>query len=387
MSTKILIVGSAIDHNLIRFITSVKASDKRDTIILDVLHTNPHIYSNSESELSEIKSSIRNLYIMERFFWRYLYKINQLPRFFDLLICLLKIKRNEYDVINIHYMSPYFFPLWSVLKGKAKKMVISPWGSDVYRIGRLKTCMIRQCYQGTDYVTSGSSKFKKDIIEKFDVEDSKFVDIGFGSIMIDEICNNTRISKEEAKKKMGIDGRYVVVCGYNASSGQQHLAVISALEKVKMQLPENYILLFPMTYVKQDSYMSEVKKRLDESLIPYIIYDDYLTEEEQVYLRKCTDIFIHVQTTDAFSASVQEYLLCDTIVINGNWVRYPDLEKWGLPYLLIDSIDDISKVICRIVEGNEEIHISENLKKSIISRGYSKQANKWVQFYNYISES
>lgn len=386
MSVKILLVGSAVDRHLIRLVTNIKANDNKNDIIFDVLHTNPQIHANLEYRLPEIEGSIRYLYTVKRHFGSHMNKISVVTRFIDIIICLSRIKRNEYDVVNIHYMSPYYFPVWSLLKRKGRKIMISPLGSDVYRVGGLKAWMIKQCYKKTDYVSAGSDKFKNDIRAKFHISPLKFVSLGFGSTMNDKVFSNTNLSKEEAKNKLGLSGNFVIVCGYNGSPGQQHLKIISALSMIRERFPENFILIFPMTYAKREDYTNEVRQLLDSSLLPYIIYDNYLKDDDLFCLRKCADIFIHVQITDAFCASVQEYLLCDVTVINGEWIRYPDLEKWGIPYILINSISDLAEKVCKVVEGREQVNIPEGLKLDIISRGYSSQAEKWLQFYTNIAE-
>lgn len=380
MAAKILIIGSAVDRNLIRLVNNIKKNDAFKELIIDVLDTNPPLHYKLKARLSELTIEIRKLYIVKDVKEKNPL-LKNIKHFINLFNSINDIKNNEYDIINIHYMSGKYLPLMHLISKKGRNLMITPWGSDVYRVKGLNKWMIKQAYKQADYISFGSEKFRNDIQSVFDLPVSKFVELSFGSEMIDLVHENTELDKEDAKIKLNIGGRYVIVCGYNASAGQQHLRIIESLISIKKDLPENTILLFPMTYAKNDAYISMVKEALDKSSFKYISFDEFLNNDELLYLRKCADIFIHVQISDAFSATIQESLLCDTKIINGGWLKYDDLEKWGVPYIVVESLETLGEAVKKVVAGEQNIVIPKQLKQDILSRGYKSQAKKWINFY------
>lgn len=377
MNVNILFIGSAIDPNLIRLIQNIKKYDADNKIILDVLHINPR--PNFDNRLNEVRSCVRNLFFVKKV------GDNRLIAYFTRLVNIYtgmsNLRNADYDLINIHYSSAYYSFFYPILMRKGRKIMITPWGSDIYRISKLQSLIMKKLYDKADYISCVNGKFKQDVFDKFSIPEAKYVELGFGSTMIDKIILNENISRNEAKDKLGLSKKYVIVCGYNASIGQQHIEIINALSSIKNNLPENVMLVFPMTYAKNAAYIEEVKQTLIESTMPFVVYEDYLNEDVLLYLRKCADVFVHIQISDAFSASVQEYILCDTIVITGEWVRYPSLESWGIPYVLLKSIEDLSKVLCEVILNGELFQILPSLKLEIQSKGYKTQAQKWIDFF------
>ncbi len=379
MPIKILIIGSAVDRNLIRLINNLKKYDYSENLLIDVFHTNSPEHNKLKYRLSELTPMINQLLLItdcktkNKFFGNLLHIIKLINK-------VKKIKDNEYDMINIHYISGIYFFIIKTLKRKGKKILFSPWGSDVYRVKGLNNWLIKQTYKCSDIVSYSSNQFKNDIKEKFLVPEYKFEHLSFGSEIFDIIYENNTLSREDAKVLLGISG-FVIVCGYNASSGQQHIEIINALNKISHKLQRDIILLFPMTYARKDSYICEVKKLLNQSDYNYIIYEDFFNNNELLYLRKCADLFIHIPKTDAFSATVQEYLLTDTPIILGSWLKYPDLEKWSVPYFKIEEISDLGTAIDDVINKRYVFSITDELKKDILSRGYKNQTCKWIDFY------
>ena len=201
-----------------------------------------------------------------------------------------------------------------------------------------------------------------------------------GTDTIDAINAQKKLSKEEAKMQLGLTKLYVITCGYNASPSQNHHKILDAIEKIRTQLPENVCLVFPFTYGGTELYKDEIMQRLEACGINYVMYTDFLSLNELVALRKSSDVFIHMQSSDAFSASVQEYLLCDTVVINAAWLRYPTLEIFGKPYIQIDTFEQLSDTILEILSGRYPV-ISTKLKSEINNNGWNEKAKDWMKFY------
>lgn len=124
--------------------------------------------------------------------------------------------------------------------------------------------------------------------------------------------------------------------------------------------------------------MQQVKTKLDELGIEYQIYDSYLTDDEVVNLRKSTDLFIHMQVTDAYSSSLQETLICGQKVINAEWLRYKELELLGLPYRLANFENLSASIINELNNERSFVDISNVLKQYT----WSYQLVEWNKLYN-----
>jgi len=136
-----------------------------------------------------------------------------------------------------------------------------------------------------------------------------------------------------------------------------------------------------MTYVRNDiTYINKVKHTLSNSGFEYIVYEEYLENSEILNIRLATDIFIHIQDTDAYSATIQEFLLTDTIVFNGAWTRYPNLETNGIPYLLVNNISDLDHDILGYLNKSRTCHISEDCKKTIKTLSWNNKGKEWYHF-------
>ena len=254
-------------------------------------------------------------------------------------------KGKHYDIVNIHFPNYVLRYIINDVKRIADKIVVIPWGSDVYRVSNRKKKILKHVFDAADFVIA-RDRFAEDC-QKLFVPSEKMIQGGMGSETIDFILDHKKdVSTDEAKRCLGIKDSYAISCGYNASPAQRHLRIIEAIGHIKKQLPENLILIFPVTYPPNKSYVDELKSAVREIGIKALFYDRYLDLEQLFMLRQATDMFIHVQTTDANNASLKEYLLLEKNCINGGWMTYPDLEKDGYkPFYVVETVDDMEEAI------------------------------------------
>lgn len=262
--------------------------------------------------------------------------------------------------------------------------MISPWGSDIYRIPNKKLKeKFRKVYDAADYVSVAFDiKFKEDIVKTFSVPQSKLVNLGFGSEIIDALIEKEHINKHFAKKELDVEGTFIITCGYNRNIAHNHLAIIDALIKIKNILPGNTLLFFPMTYGPVDKeYLNKVRQKLVDNAFKFIIFEEFIQAERLTLIQKACDLFIHVQNSDANSATLQEYLLCGTDIINGEWLKYPQFEKYGIPYMQSPSINELSSVLTQYFTSPKDIPVPEELKEDIRRNSWSYKIKEWYNFY------
>lgn len=375
MKRDILIVGNAHDKHLERFVKGLRAQDV--SYAIDMLDISMRYEGIPNAKLYD------NAYVINRHFYRGLYRIrglSKLLKYFDVKKSFKEIK-NNYTVINIQSVTIQSYILLKLFKRSCKYMIVTPWGSDVYRISKSMKGKYQKVYDASEYVcVMPNTKFGDDIIDIFHVPKNKCLELCFGSNILDKVmADNT--SKYDAKQKMfGTADIYVITCGYNAAPAQNHFRIVDALALAKSRLPQNTLLVFPLTYAKKDNYLAELEKKVKSIGINYRLLTTYLSDQEMVWLRKSTDMFIHMQQTDAYSSSLHEYLYSKTKVINAEWLSYKELETWGVPYKP-SKFETLSEDIVEIVNSTENL-ISDRLIKYLIVYSWSYQINEWNKIFN-----
>lgn len=375
---RILIVGNLPNQHLIRLICSLKLSEKTNYEL-------DGFSFNMETNITQLqKIGYKNVYILKKHFSSCFYACPKIRFLFSLIDFLLSFRKvpKGYDLINIHFLTIESFFLYYFYRRKSSKIMISPWGSDVYRIPRYYLPFFRFLYKKVEFVSLPMIKFRVDTMKKFKIQMGKIVNLGFGSEQID-LISQSDISRITAKQKLGLENCYVITCGYNANTNQQHIAIIDAINAKRDRLPSNVCLIFLMTYNENiHGYVKQVEHILEELKINNIMYKTFLSNEKMLLVQKSTDLFIHVQKTDAFSATLQEHILCNNNIINGAWLSYPDLEKFGMPYVLINDLRELGDAICNVVNKKSLINIPARIQDEIKLHGWNNLGDNWNRFYS-----
>lgn len=296
--------------------------------------------------------------------------------------------RSHFDIVDIHFVKPYIKYAMPIIRKMTKNIVITPWGSDVMRVENAKSIdVLCKIYSQARYVTVGKdSQIGRCAIEKFKVNPDKMVKLGWGGVFFDYMEENSEIvTTEEAKARFGLSGRYVITCGYNMRKAQRLEDIIDAVYSVKDQLPENLTLLFMRTYResvnKKVSYSQTIINKGRAMGFDVVMVKDYLDMEDLLKLRKATDIFVHVQTTDAGSRSVMEYVLCNKKVVHGSWIKYPYLENYKPScYFPVDKMENLGACIVKAYRSQIE-ELPKEVKNIILERGWSHRMNLWNDFF------
>lgn len=379
----VLLIGQFYDNHNIRFVRSLKRENPKVQIdcfspsLVEEEIPADYLECYRNYEIVDFSSYFRYVPILKRI--EIIHNWHKYFRSFS--------QGKHYDIVNIHYPRSAYYYILPEIRKMTDNLVLSPWGSDVYRINNKQRKQLQKIYNAADYVTGRGDRFTKDFMTIFHIPQDKFVFAGMGSETIDYIVEHkNEIDTNEAKRRLGIEDYYTISCGYNATPAQQHLKIVEAISHIKEQLPQKLILLFPVTYPKNIEYLSQVKKAVEENDIQAIFYDKYLDLETLFVVRQATDMFIHVQTTDANNASLKEYLLCEKNCINGAWLKYPDVESHNYkPYHSVSSIDSLDAAILKAFsEGAPEI--KDSVLECIRSMGCKSAAKVRNEFFMSISK-
>ena len=292
----------------------------------------------------------------------------------------------RYDIVNIQFTQYYMAYYLGPLSKMTNRIVLTPWGSDVLRVESwIKQLFLRRVYRRADLITTSHiSSVGSVIYKRYSVAKERMKSLAWGSETIDYINENLdRISASKAKAILNLTNKYVITCGYNAFKEQRHERIIDAIEEVKDQLPSNLILVFPFTYgVKSQKlqYALKLKNKCQELGIPVLFFEEYLSVEETFLLRRASDMFIHVQTTDGGNSTIMEYLICGNKVIHGSWMHYGWLDYPPRFYFPVDSLEELPNVIVEAFRA-ETPRIPEEVVTRIKNRGWKQKMIAWNEAF------
>lgn len=371
----------AYKASLLQILPFVKYLKKENPAITIHLLTSNRMDSNT-SQLCDYASRIIRIH-----------KINGSPNnifihYFNLLLLLLPfvfLSFNRYDIVNIHFPIPVLHRIMPWLKRASTNVVVTPWGSDVLRLEDEDAIKkMQKIYSFATFVTCNPrSQLGATVVEKLKYDQNRIFPLQWGLEYVDFIEEERpNITEEEAKARFGLTNRYVISCGYSTAPSHRHEAIIDAVQSIIEYLPKNLTLLFPFTYgwgTKQ--YIQLIKDKCYAYGIDAVYIEDFLDYRDLHALRMATDIFIHVQTTDAGASCVMQYILCKKKIVHGSWMRYVDLEEFKP--LFYFPVDDLNKLGAVILEAyySDSLVFPEGLIDTIMKKGWKREIKKWDSFF------
>jgi len=296
------------------------------------------------------------------------------------------LKKNHYNLVNIHQLPFYSYCFVRIAHQNNIQVMLTPWGSDVLRVSKIYIPSLRKAFDIAQLVSGDLTVgFTQKVMKIFSIQKEKIVNLGYGSDVISSILAlKGKFTREQLENKLGIPkAEYYITIGYNANRSQRHLTILRAIVNNKDILPPNYRLIIPLTYgTDKDLIIKKVRKICEEENLNAVLLTHYLTTEQVACLRLITDLFIHIQPTDAYNASLQESLLAGAQCINGKWLEYPTLETHGIPYHVCENLETLSMLIGEIVQNKvtpKTLH--PETETLIIEQAWDKKIKKWVEFY------
>ena len=285
----------------------------------------------------------------------------------------------EYDIVHIHFHYYYYAFLVPILRKKTKKLFVTFFGSDFYRINQWGHRLTKRSLSYVDGVFAISENMLENLINKYRLNEQPVKTgiliflmrnfISFGNFLE---ANNSL----SAKKSWGFSTP-VIVCGYSAASIMQHELIIEGLKNAKDKT-KGYKIIFPMTYGWRASEKRlNVRRSLAKASIEALIIEDFLPIERLHELRLATDIFINIPSSDQMAASMLEHLAAGSVVITGTWLPYQHVIEKGIYMVMIDSPEKLGSALGNVID-NLDFH----LLKSAGNRSIILEMMKWESIRN-----
>jgi hypothetical protein len=294
---------------------------------------------------------------------------------------------HHFDIVDIHYPRAFLKRIMPIIRMMTKNIVITPWGSDVMRVDDKKSIenLCNICSQARYITVARDSMIGKYVIDKFKMNPEKMVKLGWGGEFFDFIQENSgKVTTESAKERFGLTDKFVISCGYNMQYEQRQEEIIDAIYSMKDQLPNNLLLLFPFTYgrcAQHIKHKDEITDKCKSLGLDCTVIEEYLDLADLLKLRMATDIFVHVQTTDAGSRCVMEYVYCNKKVVHGAWIKYAYLEDYKPScYFPVDKMENLGSVIVKASQAKVE-ELPQEVKTIIQERGWNHKMTLWNNFF------
>lgn len=304
-------------------------------------------------------------------------KIPKIHMFFRLFF-ISQIAKN-YDVINIHVARWYYSLIVKALKHK--KVVVSFYGSDFYRSSKHARRLLYPLLKVAKTVTFTNEKTQNSFLDHYRDFEEKAKVCRFGLKTLEFIDINRDKNKPEIKKHLGYsEDKTIVTCGYNSTKAQQHEKIIENIIKLPQDILENIQFIFPMTY-GDNANREKIKSVLSKTNLNYIVLEDFLTGDDNAYIKLASDIMINILTTDSFSGSMQEFLYAKNVVVTGSWLPYDIFDREGIVYEKISSSDMLTSKLETILLNTNKYKSDLDKNRDIVSKLSSWKYNiqDWIE--------
>ncbi len=364
--------GKVFYNELIEWLT-------RSGVEVDLLDWgNYQIHHDNFSSVTDIKPSSPLLLALTKV--KYIRKFAKV----QLIKRTLRQISSPYDVINVHFGNAANNPYINLFREKGKKLVVTIWGSDYDRVPDETRQAARKLYDEADVINFGNPDMRDDFTSYFNSYANKTAIAGFGDDKLTKIANfSTTESRETSKQEVGIPkDALVITCGYKAFHILQHHKILDALETIRETIPDNHVLVFPLTYHRDEKYVSDLKDRLSKSGFNHVIYEDFLTDDNLTRLRVASDIYITIPVTDGASFSLLEYMTAGNVVVAGDWLPYKFHKELGLKFHST-SLDKLAETIESVVSNFPSYRSEVQGNASIIldTFGWPKKVKEWLALY------
>ena len=295
-------------------------------------------------------------------------------------------KYGPFDVVHNHYLSQRDLSLgWRVSRRFHARWVCTFWGSDLLRASdralRQMLPYLRRCDRLTACNERMRDKLRQSCGEELYQKTRMTIWGQDGFAAIDGILSNE--TREDCRAHYGIrPGNYVVSIGYSADNAQHQLEVVEALSALPKENLSHMTLVLQQTYVKRDpAYMERVRQAAEALPCQVVVLRDFLDLTETARLRLCADLFILAISTDAFAASMQEYLYAGAVFLMGDWLGYPQLDELGIPINRFHEYKELPALVQQAMNG--KLQRSTDEQRALLPAHYSWDAVRkdWLGLY------
>ena len=261
-----------------------------------------------------------------------------------------------FDVVQNHYLSQRDLALgYMVAKAFHARWACCFWGSDLLRATPRMLEQMRPYLEKCDWIHADYGKLPEHLTRVYGPEmgaKARVVDFGHvGYSCIDQV--RAQADHAQCKAHFGMDPDSFVLCvGYSASSAQQQLPVLEALSTLPKETLEKITVVLQQTYCMDDpDYVQKTRDYAAALPCKLLVLTEFMNDVETAWLRLASDMFILPITTDAFCATLSEYIYAGSIVVRGDWLVYQQLIDMGITLPTFHEWQEIPAIVEKGMNG------------------------------------
>lgn len=290
----------------------------------------------------------------------------------------------KYDVLDFQGLFvSYYAKVIPQMRNRGKRVIVTIWGSDFYRREKHMGNLLLPCLENANIIHLGTDQMKKDFLKVYPQYKNKIRICHFGLTQLDMLKSMLEGHLNYDADFMEIpQGKTVITCGYNGAREQRHHQIIDAISSLPEDVKDTLYLIVPMTYGGNAEYRGTVALKLRESGILHNIFTENLSLTEVMTLRIKSDIAVNIQTTDAFSGSIQEHIMAGSLLVVGDWLPYEILDDHGI-FLCKTSLDTLSQNVLWAIKHYKDKRplLKENKEKIYSLSSWQSCASLWSDIY------
>ncbi|RKD32280.1 glycosyltransferase family 4 protein [Thermohalobacter berrensis] len=256
------------------------------------------------------------------------YKDYELIHFIDYSSPILEI--NKPFIITIHDLSFYKYPHAFTYGSRKIKEIIAP--ISVKRASR---------------IIVDSNNTKKDLVEVFDIDESKVRIVYPGRPDYEKIKDKFKIQK--VKEKYNIEGDYILYLG-TLEPRKNIIRLVEVYNKlVKEGITEKLVIAGKKGWLYKDIFNKVKQLALDER----VIFTDYVEEKDKPLLYSGAKVFVYVSLYEGFGLPPLEAMTCSIPVVVSKKSSLPEVVGDSGIYVNSEDIDSIAKGIYSIIKNKD----------------------------------
>lgn len=289
-----------------------------------------------------------------------------------------------FDICHVMFVRSEASLLVKMCEHKFHQIIANFWGSDFFRTTSKMELEQKYLLDIADTVIVPVESMEENIIHKYPNLQDKIHTVYFESPILEKLQDDNYAEEDDNTMLPLPKDKVVIAVGYNGSSQQQHELFIQALNKCDETIIDRVFVIFSMTYGLSAEYEEKICKILEKVKFEYVLIKEYMTDEQIVSMRKRIDIFVNTITTDAFNAAIQESMLCQSVILVGDWLLYQDLEDEKAYVCKFSNALDLSEKLSDVMENLGSYREKSKGNKEIIKRIRKRRRHveDWIDLYD-----
>lgn len=163
---------------------------------------------------------------------------------------------------------------------------------------------------------------------------------------------------------------------------QNHTIILENLIMLPIEIRKLLFVVLPWTYGGSENYKELVLNTARSMKIPFMMITEFLNNDKLAFLRCASDILLNIQDTDAYSATIAEYLYAQNLLILGSRISYPEYIENDI-YYISTSYQELPTVIERSIRNLEEekTKCAQNSEKIHNLLNWNASMTNWLLSY------